>query len=138
MTNVSKKIKILLGSALMVLGVASIALPVGAVTCPDGSSAESSAQCATQGVNAADPDGGNGQDLTTTIQTIINMIIFVIGIIAVVMVILGGIQYSTSQGDSAKVKKAKDTIMYGIIGLVIAILAFAIVNFVLSGVLGTA
>ena len=52
------------------------------------------------------------------------------------MVILGGIQYSTSQGDAGKVKKAKDTIMYGIIGLVVAILAFAIVNFVLQNVFG--
>ena len=42
--------------------------------------------------------------------------------------------YTTSSGDSAKVKKAKDTIMYGVIGLVIALLAFAIVNFVLSSV----
>ncbi len=66
------------------------------------------------------------------------MIIFIVGIIAVVMVIIGGIQYTVSQGDAGKVKNAKNTIMYGIIGLVIAILAFAIVNFVLSNVLATA
>ena len=60
------------------------------------------------------------------------MITVIIGIIAVVMVILGGVSYATSQGDPGKVKKGKDTILYGIIGLVIAILAFAIVNFVLG------
>ena len=48
------------------------------------------------------------------------------------MIIIGGIHYATSQGDAAKVKKGKDTILYGIIGLVIAILAYAIVNFVLE------
>jgi multisubunit Na+/H+ antiporter MnhB subunit len=81
----------------------------------------------------SDPECG-GQDLNNVIQAIINTVIFVVGIVAVVMVILGGIKYSTSQGDSGKVKSAKDTIMYGIIGLVVAILAFAIVNFVLSSV----
>ena len=60
------------------------------------------------------------------------MIIGVIGFIAVIVIILGGVQYTTSAGDSGKVKKAKDTIMYGIIGLVIALLAYSIVNFVLT------
>ena len=94
-----------------------------------------SADCAKAGSLASNPDGCDGQGLNETVQLIINMIIFVVGLVAVVMVIIGGIQYSTSQGDSAKVKKAKDTIMYGIIGLVVAILAFAIVNFVLTSII---
>ena len=56
--------------------------------------------------------------------------------IAVVMIILGGITYATSQGDPSKVKKGKDTILYGIIGLVVALLAFAIVQFVLNAING--
>ena len=67
---------------------------------------------------------------------IINAVIFIIGIIAVIMVILGGVTYATSQGDPGKVKKGKDTILYGIIGLVVALLAFAIVNFVLGALQG--
>ena len=51
------------------------------------------------------------------------------------MIIYGGVLYTTSAGDPGKVKKAKDTILYGIIGLVIAVLAFAIVNFILGAVL---
>ena len=99
---------------------------------------DNSAACAKAGSLAANPEpnactGATG--LNSTIQLIINMIIFVIGLIAVIMVIMGGVQYSTSQGDSGKVKKAKDTIMYGIIGLVVAVLAFAIVNFVLSSII---
>ena len=66
------------------------------------------------------------------IRTVINAIVFIVGMIAVVMIILGGVNYATSQGDPGKVKKGKDTILYGIIGLVISILAFAIVNFVLG------
>lgn len=68
------------------------------------------------------------------VNAVINWILAIVGVIAVFMIILGGIQYSTSAGDSGKVKKAKDTILYGIIGLVIALLAAAIVNFVLDGI----
>ena len=68
------------------------------------------------------------------VQVIINVILSVLGIVTVIMIILGGVQYTTSAGDPAKVTKAKNTIMYGVIGLVIALLAFAIVNFVLANV----
>ena len=77
----------------------------------------------------------NQNDLMGTINTIINVIIGVIGFVAVVVIILGGVQYTTSAGDPGKVKKAKDTILYGIIGLVVALLAYAIVNFVLTSIL---
>ncbi len=90
--------------------------------------------CATASIAATDANRceGDSTNLTKIVQTIINTITYVIGIIAVIMIILGGISYATSQGDAAKVKKGKDTILYGIIGLVIAILAYAIINFVLQ------
>ena len=89
--------------------------------------------CAAAGSIATNPEAcGDQGDLNNIVRTIINTIIFVIGIVAVFMIILGGISYATSQGDANKVKKGKDTILYGIIGLVIALLAFAIVSFVLS------
>ncbi|MBO7560646.1 hypothetical protein J6T21_01225 [Candidatus Saccharibacteria bacterium] len=78
---------------------------------------------------------GNG--LTDKIAGIVNAIIGVLGIVAVVVIILGGISYMTSNGDATKVKKAKDTILYGVIGLVIVILSAAIVNFVIFKVAGT-
>ena len=53
------------------------------------------------------------------------------------MIIYGGIIYTTSGGDPGKVKKGKDTIIYGIVGLIIAILAFVIVNFVINVVTPT-
>lgn len=74
--------------------------------------------------------------LQTSVINIINVIIGVLGLVAVIVIIIGGINYMTSSGDSAKVKKAKDTILYGVIGLVICVLAFAIVNFVISNLLG--
>ena len=97
---------------------------------------KTSADCAQAGTLANNPDQCNDDDLNDIIKTIINTIIFVVGMVAVIMIILGGVNYATSQGDTTKVKKGKDTILYGIIGLVIAILAFAIVNFVLSALTG--
>ncbi|MBR3163871.1 hypothetical protein IKF15_01010 [Candidatus Saccharibacteria bacterium] len=66
-----------------------------------------------------------------------NTILYAVGIISVVMLIFGGFRYIVSGGDSKKVTDAKNTIMYAIIGLVIAILSYAIVNFVISAVGGT-
>ena len=69
---------------------------------------------------------------------ITNTVLFAVGIISVVMLIIGGLRYVISGGDSKKVTDAKNTIMYAIIGLIIAILSYAIVNFVISAVGGTA
>lgn len=71
---------------------------------------------------------------TGVITSIVNLLLFVAGAVAVVMIIIGGIRYVTSNGDQAHVKAAKDTIMYSIIGLVVAILAYAIVGFVTTNV----
>ena len=76
----------------------------------------------------------DGASLTEIVQSILNWIFGIIGIVAVVMIIIGGFNFMTSAGDPGKVKKGKDTILYGIIGLVVALLAFAIVNFVLYGI----
>lgn len=76
--------------------------------------------------------------LDNMIINVINAILGVVGLIAVVMIILGGISYMTSAGDASKVKKGKDTILYGIIGLVIVGLAFAIVNFVIANLINKA
>lgn len=80
--------------------------------------------------------GSGSEDLTASVTSIINAVIAALGIIAVVIIIIGGIGYMTSSGDAGKVKKAKDTILYGVIGLVICVLAFAIVNFVIKNIIG--
>lgn len=83
--------------------------------------------------DGADATGINDdRDLTAIVSNIINVILYVIGILAVAFIIYGGVKYAMSAGDSAKVKSAKDTIMYAVIGLIVAILAYAIVNFVIT------
>lgn len=98
--------------------------------------AKTSGDCAQAGTLASNPDSCNDSDLNDMIKTIITTVIFAVGMVAVIMIVIGGVNYATSQGDATKVKKGKDTILYGIIGLVIAILAFAIVSFVLSALQG--
>ena len=117
----------MMAGVLTLASVLMLTLPVSAVTCPagtnrQGSSASTLAECNIE----------NDNSLIPTILNIIQVTIGVLALVAVIVIIFAGVQYTTSAGDAGKVKKAKDSILYGIIGLVIAILAFAIVNFVLS------
>jgi len=77
-------------------------------------------------------DDTNSTNLEDSVKKIINGVLYVVGILAVVMVIIGGVKYTTSGGDQSAVTSAKNTIMYSIVGLVVAILAYAIVNFVIE------
>ena len=97
---------------------------------------KSQGDCTQVSTIVSNPEGCEGNDLNSIITIIINTLLIVIGMVAVIMIIMGGISYATSQGDPSKVKKGKDTILYGIIGLVVALLAFAIVNFVLAALNG--
>ena len=81
-------------------------------------------------------DGGSADDLPATINNIITAIVGILGLACVIIVIIGGIQYMTSSGDAGKVKKAKDTILYGVIGMVICVLAYAITAFIISAING--
>ncbi len=76
--------------------------------------------------------GVNKNSLYGLMANVVNLLIVVAGIISVIMIIIGGIRYTTSAGDAGQAKGARDTIIYAVAGLVIAIMSFAIVNFVLS------
>lgn len=73
-----------------------------------------------------------GQDGMVT--NIINLMLFIIGILCVIMIIWGGIRYTISNGAGDKVKDAKNTILYAVVGLVIAIIAYALVNWVFQNI----
>ena len=76
-------------------------------------------------------------ELGNTVASIISSVIGILGLACVVIIIIGGIQYMTSSGDTGKVKKAKDTILYGVIGMVICVLAFAITQFIITAINGS-
>lgn len=95
-------------------------------------------------------DGANsskGKDQQTELfgdqgvfKIITNVLLFIIGAISVIMLIIGGVRYTISNGDQAAVTSAKNTILYAVVGIVVAILAYALVNFVIGslGANGTA
>lgn len=132
----TKTIKKLLSAALlvpaMVLSVALVAQPVPAHAAFDKGLGDgaSSAQGKDQQGDAASLFGEGGQG--GIFRTITNVLLFLIGAISVIMLIIGGIRYVVSGGDSTAVQNAKNTILYAIVGVVVAILAYAVVNFVIT------
>ena len=69
---------------------------------------------------------------SSTVESILQFVFITAGSISVIMIAIGGFKYVTSLGESQAVAKAKDTILYAVIGLAVSILAFAIVNFVVG------
>lgn len=89
-------------------------------------------------LNAASGGAGDcttapaGPNVDSTLKLAINLFSLIVGIAAVLMIIVGGLKYITSNGDSGNISGAKNTILYAIIGLVVVALAQVIVKFVLT------
>lgn len=122
-----KSIKQIIVSAALVFGVVGLATPVGAAP------VDVFQPCAVNANNesAVCKDKDN-QTIGKIITPIVNTLLFILGAISVIMIIVAGIRYTTSGGDASSVTAAKNTLMYSIIGLIVAILAFAIINFVVT------
>jgi hypothetical protein len=158
MKNIIKKVGIglLIVPALM-LSVGLVASPVSTVyaakgdTCTDSDGNKgienADGDCVpcdvTQGLTGAITDScasGEGQQTSSLfgngsiVNTVINIMLFIIGILCVIMIIFGGIRYTISRGKDDEVKNAKNTILYSIVGLVIAIIAYALVNWVFTSI----
>ena len=119
--------KVTLASLMVMLGLSAGAVLPAATAYAD---ANATVQ---QGVNQV---GGteNPTSLESFIKSVIGVLFFVVGSVSVIMLIVGGIMYASASGDQGRIKTAKDTVLYAVIGLVVAILAYAIVNFVLKNV----
>jgi len=72
--------------------------------------------------------GGSG----SLFKIVTDVLLFLIGAVSVIMLIIGGFRYVVSNGDSSQVTNAKNTILYSVIGIIVALLAYAIINFVVS------
>ena len=122
------KLKIAILAVLSVVTLSGASLtPAYAAACNDAKS------CIQVGVDAA---GGTNTKTTVgdLIKTIVNALLFILGAVAVIMIVIGGIRYTTSNGDASHVKAAKDTILYAVVGLVVAMLAYAIVYWVVVNI----
>ena len=85
-----------------------------------------------QGAETPDDLFGSGG----VFETISNVLLFIIGAVAVIMLIIGGIKYTVSGGDQNAVQSAKNTILYAVVGIVVAILAYAVVRWVIDSFKG--
>ncbi len=92
------------------------------------------AQTADFGLNAANNIGlpNTAQDPKEAAVTIVRYLMTFLGIIAVIIILWGGFQWLTAGGNEDKVAGAKKTLIAGIIGLIIIIAAFAIVQLIVS------
>ena len=70
-------------------------------------------------------------DSQNAVDGILNTVYFAAGVTAIIVIVVGGILYSVSQGDASKVKRAKDGILYSVVGLIVIMFAFVITNFVI-------
>lgn len=85
---------------------------------------------------SADFQNIGGGDLPTFIQTIINAVLVIAGVVAVVFLIVGGYRYITSSGNAEAAEAGRTTVLNAIIGLVIIFAAYLIVNFVIDRIIG--
>ena len=119
------KLKLILAGLLV---VPTVALAVAPAASAEGDLTLNS------GVDSAQGEGVGqvSTDPESLVKKFVNIFLFAVGALSVIMLIWGGIRYTTSAGDSNKVQAAKNTVLYAIVGLVVAILAYAIVNMVIS------
>lgn len=110
-----------LGATMLVFS----GMPVQAASCG------SAKQCIDQGL-AASGTSSTPNSLSSVLTTVTDILLFLMGAISVIMIIVGGIRYATSQGDQTQMQSAKNTILYAVIGVVVSIAAYAIVSFVVT------
>ncbi|MBI3494822.1 hypothetical protein HY004_02465 [Candidatus Saccharibacteria bacterium] len=119
------KIKNYILIAFTLLGLVSVFVPASQV-----SAAQAIPQC-DKDTNAAICQTKTGL-ISGILKSVINTMIFLAGSIAVIMIVVGGIRYITSDGDPGAATKAKNTIIYALVGVVVAIMSYSIVNFVID------
>lgn len=89
--------------------------------------AQGSTVCAEQGTTSDPITGAHGY-----LEGITNIVAIVAGIAAVILLIVGGIRYITSAGDAGKIKSARDTIAYALVGIVVIVVARILITYVVN------
>ena len=88
-----------------------------------------------EGINTATTSEMKGKSIDGDkglIKTVVNVLLWAVGILSVIMIIFSGFRYITSAGDASKTKSAQSTLTYSVVGLIVAIMAYAIVNMVIN------
>lgn len=129
-----KKIKLLITS----LPIASLAVS-GALAIVLGLSAVQPVAAQLDGGIAGGANAAKGDDQPESLdgdegmfKKITDVMLFIVGAVSVIMLIIGGIRYVVSGGDQGAVQSAKNTILYAVVGIIVTLLAYAVVNFVVT------
>jgi hypothetical protein len=117
--------------AAMVVALLSFA-SIGSVNAKDITSNIRGSLCDSVSISGAECPDPDPNKLEATVSIVIEYALWAVGAIAVIFLIIGGITFAVSGGDAEKVKKAKSTVLYSIIGLSLAILANVIVRLVVK------
>lgn len=130
-----KKIKTIMIALVLSLGISAPLALAGTA------SAQEIRKSLCSGVNLGDAgtqqdcaEDTDGSTIDSIVEQVVNFLSWIVGIISVIMIIVGGFRYITSGGDSTKITSAKNTIIYALIGLILVALAQFIVNFVIKKV----
>src|SRR5690348_11943193 len=116
----------------VLLSVCASSAGIAAAASPTSSALSQACQGLNSQVNGADCGGNSGaKTVTNIIRAALQILSWVAGIAAVIMIVIAGLKYVTSGGDSGSISSAKNTLVYAIVGLIIVLLAQVIVQFVL-------
>ncbi len=138
--NIGKKLVLSLQALALAFSFGAVSVATVAVTsapayanqalCSDPSSADP----LTAGASCAQANGTKDNLFAPNgiFQVVANTLIFLVGAVAVIFLIIGGLRYVISQGESKNIESAKNTILYAIVGIVVAVISFALVQFVIS------
>ena len=120
----------ILTAGILMIGLLGVFTP--AVSAANGIDICSKENGSDNSVYCQNKDKGEGQ-VNGIIKTIVEVLLMAVGAISIIMIVIGGILFALSSGDAQKAAKARSTILYAVVGLIVSIFASAIVNFVFDG-----
>ncbi len=120
----------ILAAGILMIGLLGVFTPAvyaanGINICSEENGSDNSVYCQNK-------DSGEGQ-VNGIIKTIVEVLLMAVGAISIIMIVIGGILFALSSGDAQKAAKARSTILYAVVGLIVSVFASAIVNFVFDG-----
>lgn len=120
----------ILAAGILMIGLLGVFTP--AVSAANGINICSKENGSDNSVYCQNKDKGEGQ-VNGIIKTIVEVLLTAVGAISIIMIVIGGILFALSSGDAQKAAKARSTILYAVVGLIVSVFASAIVNFVFDG-----
>ena len=120
----------ILAAGILMIGLLGVFTP--AVSAANGIDICSKENGSDKSVYCQNKDSGEGQ-VNGIIKTIVEVLLMAVGAISIIMIVIGGILFALSSGDAQKAAKARNTILYAVVGLIVSVFASAIVIFVFDG-----